>query len=146
MADLSSVQHLQRWHLCCFPGERGTCLGALLQTSLAGAGLRIIGTNVSPSLGYRDTPALNLTGASPLPGAPPTPIPAGSYDVALNYTSRGNAQCQNSSHLTPSAFLIQVCRLPKITSLIHILCRRHLSLGGFFYWGVAEESWAWCCI
>ena len=84
--------------------------------SLAGAGLRIIGTNVSPSLGYQDTPALNLTGASPLPGAPPTPIPAGAYDVALNYTSRANAQCQNSSHLTPSAFLIQVLRHPRTSA------------------------------
>ena len=97
---------------------------------MAGAGLRIIGTNVSPSLGYRDTPALNLTSASPLPGAPPTPIPAGTYDVALNYSSRANAQCQNSSHLTPSAFLIQVFRHPKTISLVHELCRKHLSVCG----------------
>lgn len=40
------------------------------------AALRVIGTDISPALGYFDTPKLDLTKVTPLAGAP-TPIPAG---------------------------------------------------------------------
>ena len=49
--------------------------------------LRVIGTNISPALGYFDTPKLDLTQVTPLAGAP-TPIPAGRVGtrVFVTYT------------------------------------------------------------
>ena len=72
------------------------------------AALRQIGTNVSPALGYYDTPSVDLTKATPLAGAPSTPIPAGTYDVELKYTSTVSNLCLDGSSTTPSAFVIQV--------------------------------------
>ncbi len=75
----------------------------------ASAALRRIGTNISPALGYFDTPALNLATATPLAGAPPTPIPAGTYDAGIVYKpSSANTQCLNGSSTEVAAFLIQV--------------------------------------
>lgn len=75
----------------------------------ARAALRLIGADISPALGYFDTPALNLAQATPLAGSPPTPIPAGTYDAGIVYQPSGtNPQCLNGSSVTPSAFLVQV--------------------------------------
>ena len=72
------------------------------------AALRVIGTNISPSFGYSDTPAFDLTSAQPLSASAPVPVPAGVYDLTLNYTSNGNSQCQSASNTLPSAFVVQV--------------------------------------
>ena len=73
------------------------------------AALRLIGTNISPALGFFDTPAVNLATATPLAGAPPTPIPAGIYDAGIVYKpGSANLHCLNGSSISPSAFLVQV--------------------------------------
>ncbi|CAL5223131.1 g5596 [Coccomyxa viridis] len=78
--------------------------------------LRKIGTNISPALGYFDTPALNFATATPLAGAPPTPIPAGTYDAGIVYKpSSANTQCLNGSSTEQSAFLIQAPTATSVT-------------------------------
>ena len=79
----------------------------------------MIGTNISPSFGYSDTPAFDLTSAEPLTSSVPYPVPAGVYDLTLNYTSNGNSQCQSTSNTLPSAFVVQVsCWTPTLTLLL----------------------------
>ena len=75
------------------------------------AALRVIGSNVSPSFGYFDTPPFDLTSAQPLSSSAPVIVPAGMYDLTLNYTSNGNSQCQSASNTLPSAFVVQVMRI-----------------------------------
>lgn len=86
--------------------EPGECSPAAVH-----AALRVIGTNISPSFNYSDTPAFDLTSAEPLSSAAPDTVPAGVYDLTMKYTSNGNSQCQSASNTLPSAFVVQVSSL-----------------------------------
>ena len=83
------------------------------------AALRLIGTNISPALGFFDTPAVNLATATPLAGAPPTPIPAGIYDAGIVYKpGSANLHCLNGSSISPSAFLVQVGPVTRVLFIV----------------------------
>lgn len=101
---LSSGMMKSAIHLSRYLQQHLTISGAVFSR----AALRQVGTNVSPALGYFDTPALNLKSVTPLAGAPPAPIPAGAYDVGLSYASQGNALCLNGSASARSVFVVQV--------------------------------------
>ncbi|EIE26176.1 hypothetical protein COCSUDRAFT_61164 [Coccomyxa subellipsoidea C-169] len=76
---------------------------------LPGPAVRSIGSDYSPSFGYRGSPDLDLTAAVPNSGPAPLPVPAGLLDVTLSYlaNSSANLQCGNASNTLTSAFLIQ---------------------------------------
>ncbi|BDA50833.1 hypothetical protein COCOBI_17-0510 [Coccomyxa sp. Obi] len=78
--------------------------------------LRSIGSDVSPAFGYRGTPSLDLTMATPNFGVSPLPVPAGFLDVTLIYSAnRANYQCANASNTQTSAFLIQAPTATTVT-------------------------------
>lgn len=96
---------------CC---ECNSLLAALVTKAWNGcvhaAAVRSIGSDYSPSFGYRGSPDLDLTAAVPNSGPAPLPVPAGLLDVTLSYlaNSSANSQCGNASNTLISAFLIQV--------------------------------------
>ena len=83
-------------------------LGMLNTTAAAAAaGLRQIGYAVSPAYGYSDTPAFNLGTAVANGPVAPLPVPAGTYDATIVYSST-QSTCVSQNSTLPAAFLVQV--------------------------------------